>query len=144
MAGSPAPLRAAVAGLVWLYRRSGGRIHGRLFGMPVLLLTHSGRKSGRQITTPLAFARDGQDLILIASNGGNDSHPSWYLNLKAHPDAEIEIGRELTRVHAEDVPPGPEKERLYKLLADIYKGYYGYRQKTSREIPVVRLRPAPA
>ncbi len=144
MARNPAPIRAVLAGLVWVYRRSGGRIHGRLFGMPVLLLTHRGRKSGREITTPLAFARDGRDLILIASNGGNDSHPSWYLNLQAHPEAEVEIGRERARVQSEDVPPGPEKERTFKLLADIYKGYYGYRERTSREIPVVRLRPQPA
>ncbi|HLQ60853.1 MAG TPA: nitroreductase/quinone reductase family protein [Candidatus Acidoferrales bacterium] len=141
MARRAAPVRAALAGLVWLYRRSGGRIHGRLFGLEVLLLTHRGRRSGREMTTPLAFGRDGDAYVLIASNGGSDENPAWYLNLKANPDAEVEIGPRRLRVRAEELPPGPEKERLYRQLGEVYNGYYGYRRRTRREIPVLRLRP---
>ncbi len=138
---NPAPVRAALASLVWLYRRSGGRIHGRLFRIEVLLLTHRGRKSGRLITTPIGFGRDGDGYFLIASNGGSDLHPDWYLNLKANPEAKIEIGRQHLRVRAEEVRAGPEKERLYAQLARIYRGYEGYRRRTRREIPVMRLIP---
>ncbi len=141
MARPPGPVRAGLAAMVWLYRRSGGRIHGRLAGVEVLLLTHRGRRSGRLITTPIGFGRDGDGYFLIASNAGRPDHPSWYLNLLANPEAEVQIGSRHERVRAQEVPAGPEKERLYTQLAEIYKGYYGYRQRVQRQIPVVRLLP---
>ena len=91
-------LRAAV----WLYRRSGGRVGGTMRGVPLLLLTTTGRRSGRPWTVPLMYQTDGDGWVLVASNGGSDRHPSWWLNLRSNPDASIQIGRELHRVSAAD------------------------------------------
>ena len=77
--------------LFW-YRMTGGVIGGNVLGMPALLLTTTGRKSGQQRTTPLTYLRDGEHMVLVASNGGNPSHPAWFLNLQANPEAEVQVG----------------------------------------------------
>jgi deazaflavin-dependent oxidoreductase (nitroreductase family) len=127
-------LRAAV----WVYRRSGGRIGGRMFGAPLLLLTTTGRKSGRAWTVPLMYQIDGDRWVIIASNGGSPRHPSWWLNLRSRPDASVQIGRETYLVTAAETT-GEERERLWRRMADMYKGYDGYAKKTTREIPVIVL-----
>jgi deazaflavin-dependent oxidoreductase (nitroreductase family) len=123
---------------VWLYRRSGGKIGGKMFGAPVLLLTTTGRKSGRSWTVPLMYQTDGHRWVIIASNGGSARHPAWWLNLRSRPAASVQIGRETYPVTALETA-GEDRERLWRQMADMYKGYDGYARKTTREIPVVVL-----
>jgi F420H(2)-dependent quinone reductase len=130
--------RAFLRTLVWLYRRTGGKVGGSMAGAPVLLLTTTGRKSGRPWTVPVIYQPDGDHWVLIASNGGNPKHPGWWLNLSAHPDAAIEIGRDTYAVTATEAT-GDERERLWRRMTDVYKGYDKYAEKTTRTIPVVLL-----
>jgi deazaflavin-dependent oxidoreductase (nitroreductase family) len=123
---------------VWLYRRSGGRIGGTMFGGPVLLLTTTGRRSGRSWTVPLLYQPDGDRWVIIASNGGSARHPAWWLNLRAQPDASVQIGRETVPVTAVEVT-GAERDSLWRRMADMYRGYDRYAQQTTRTIPVVVL-----
>jgi deazaflavin-dependent oxidoreductase (nitroreductase family) len=124
-----------------LYRRSGGRIGGRMKGVPCLLLTVTGRRSGQPRTAPLLYGRDGDDFVIIASKGGSDTAPIWWLNLRSNPAAEVEVGAERHRVTAQAVE-GEERERLWRMMAQLYPSYDAYQRKTDRVIPVVRLRPA--
>ena len=126
-----------------LYRLLGGRFVGSFGGAPVLLLTTTGRKSGKPRTTPLLYARAGDGYVLIASKGGADHHPLWYRNLHANPRAEVQVGRKTEQVRARDAE-GEERERLWRTLTDLYPGYDNYAQKTSRTIPVVVLEPVEA
>jgi deazaflavin-dependent oxidoreductase (nitroreductase family) len=122
------------------YQMTGGIIGNKIFGVPVLLLTATGRKSGRKHTLPLMHLRDGDNYILIASYAGHDVHPAWYLNLRANPDAEIQIGREKFRVRAETAND-EDRERLYARAVEVSKDYAEYQKQTKRKIPVVILRP---
>ena len=123
-----------------VYRLTGGRVGGRMGKAPVLLLTTTGRKSGKPRTTPLLYARAGDGYVLIASKGGAEHHPLWYRNLQANPRAEVQVGRRTEQVRARDAE-GEERERLWRALTDLYSGYDGYAKKTSRTIPVVVLEP---
>jgi F420H(2)-dependent quinone reductase len=123
-----------------VYRVTGGRVAGRAFKSPVLLLTTTGRKSGRERTTPLLYLEDGENLVVVASYGGAPNHPSWWLNLKANPEATVEIGDRKVRVRAEQAHP-EEKERLWPKLVAMYGSYEDYQKRTEREIPVGILRP---
>ena len=111
-----------------------------MVGGPVLLLTTTGRKSGREHTVPLFYLNDGEDMAVVASNGGTASHPAWWLNLKANPEATVEVGNREVRVRAEEAGP-EEKERLWPKFVEMYGSYEDYRRRTDREIPVVFLRP---
>jgi F420H(2)-dependent quinone reductase len=124
---------------VWLYRSSGGRIGGRLFGAPVLLLATTGRKSGRPWTVPLVYGTDDDRWVIVASNGGSPRHPAWWHNLRARPETTVQIGRQTYPVTAAEAT-GDERERLWRLMVGVYKGYDGYAHKTTRTIPVVVLR----
>jgi len=123
-----------------VYRLTGGKVGGKVGRMPVLLLTTTGRKSRQPRTNPLSYTRAGDGYAVIASKGGADQHPLWYLNLKANPLVEVTVGRATTHVRARDAE-GEERERLWRSLADLYPGYDRYAQKTSRHIPVVVLEP---
>ena len=123
-----------------LYRASGGRFGSRLLGMPVLLLTTTGRRSGKSRTTPLLYVRDGAALAVVASNGGSDYVPAWWLNLRSNPQAEVEIGRARTGVTARKASPA-EHARLWLQFTSGYPGHAKYATRTSREIPVVILEP---
>jgi deazaflavin-dependent oxidoreductase (nitroreductase family) len=123
------------------YRLSGGLIGGRFGRARMLLLTTTGRKSGRARTTPLLYLEDDGNLVVIASNGGNPNHPAWWLNLKSDPRAEVQVGRERRAVTAEEAE-GEERERLWRAVVDVNRGYEGYQRSTTRRIPVVLLRPA--
>ncbi len=124
----------------FLYRFSGGKLGGRMFNSPVLLLNTIGRKTGQPRTTPLLYLKDGDNVILVASDGGAHKHPLWWLNLQAKPDAEVEIGRDKLRVTAREAN-AEERSRLWPLLVDMYGSYADYQKKTTREIPVVILQP---
>jgi deazaflavin-dependent oxidoreductase (nitroreductase family) len=123
-----------------VYRVTKGKAGGRLVGGPVLLLTTTGRKSGRERTVPLLYLPDRENLVIVGSNGGTATHPAWWLNLIANPEASVEVGGRKTRVRAEEADPA-EKERLWPSLVEMYGGYEDYRRRTDREIPVVILRP---
>lgn len=120
-----------------LYRLTGGKVGGRMRNAPVLLLTVTGRKSGKRRTTPLLYSRDGDNLVVIASKGGDPRHPAWYHNLQGQ-EAEVQVGRERKRVRARDAE-GEERERLWAQMVAVYPPYADYQQKTSRRIPVVVL-----
>jgi F420H(2)-dependent quinone reductase len=124
-----------------VYRLSGGRLLGRVAGMPVLLLTTTGRRSGRARTTPLTYFEDGDDLVIVASNGGEDTPPAWWLNLNAQPEATIAIGTR-TRCATARAATDVEYERLWPIITATHPGYAAYAQRTARPIPVVLLGPS--
>jgi F420H(2)-dependent quinone reductase len=123
-----------------LYRVSGGRLGGTRGGAPVLLLTATGRKSGRKITTPLIYLRNGAEYVVVASKGGYDKHPLWYLNLLANPASEVQVGGTKLATTAR-VANASERERLWPRLLEIYADYANYQSWTDREIPLVILSP---
>jgi len=108
--------------------------------MPVLLLTTAGRRSGKARTTPLTFFRDGTDLVVIASNGGADRPPDWWLNLQHTPRAVVEIGSDKLVVTARPAS-GQQRERLWSVITATYAGYARYQERTTRQIQVVLLTP---
>jgi len=120
---------------------SGGRILGTVAGMPVLLLTTTGRRSGKARTTPLTFFRNGNDLVVVASNGGSDRAPNWWLNLQHDPRAVVEIGQDEIAVTAR-AAPAEQRERLWVEITATYAGYARYQEVTERRIPVVLLSPS--
>jgi deazaflavin-dependent oxidoreductase (nitroreductase family) len=123
------------------YRLTGGWVGGNMFGRPVLLLTTTGRKSGRSRTTPLIYVADGDDLVVVASNGGAARDPDWWTNLKANPAASVQVmsrRREVSARKADD----DEKARLWPLVVRVYPGYDDYQRRTTRQIPLVILEPA--
>lgn len=127
--------------MAFLYRRTGGRIGGRMSGGDVLLLHHVGRRTGQHRTAPLMYARDGEDLVVIASRGGSDAMPAWYLNLMAQPRTTVVVGSETLEVVASDAPE-EDRERLWKLALANYPHFDAYQERTERRIPVVVLSPA--
>jgi F420H(2)-dependent quinone reductase len=134
-------LTRLMGGHARIYRATNGRIGYRMPGFPAcLLLDHVGAKSGTRRTTPLVFARGGEDVILIASKGGYPKSPGWFHNLKANPDTTIQIGSKRMDVHARVAEP-EEYDRLWKLAVDVYGGYEDYRRRTERQIPLVVLEP---
>src|SRR5437016_5319650 len=132
--------RLAMAIHVGLYRLTGGRIGGRIFGMEAMLLTTRGRRSGQTRATPLTFFREGEAMILIASNGGAPRNPAWYHNLMANAETTVRIMDREVPVRAEEIPPA-EAEALWPRLLAQAPIYGGYREKTSRTIPLIRLTP---
>ena len=108
--------------------------------MPVLLLTTTGRRSGKARTTPLTFFRDATDLVVIASNGGADRSPDWSLNLQQTPRAVVEIGTDKLVVTARPASQ-QERDRLWVVITATYAGYARYQERTRRPIPVVLLTP---
>ena len=119
--------------------RSKGGVGIPNFGDRLLLLTTRGAKTGRSHTTPLAYTRDGDKYLVIASMGGAPRHPAWYHNIVANREAEIEVGRDRFHVRATPLPDGPEHDRLYAAQAAIMPGFAEYQRKTTRIIPVVLL-----
>jgi deazaflavin-dependent oxidoreductase (nitroreductase family) len=120
------------------YRATGGEEGHDWRGTQTLLLTTTGRKSGEERTTPLIYGRSGDDYMIVASKGGADDPPAWYLNLQANPDAEIQVWGDRFKVKARDAAPD-EKPELWKTMTGEWPAYDEYQQKTDREIPVVVL-----
>jgi deazaflavin-dependent oxidoreductase (nitroreductase family) len=125
------------------YRVSGGRVGHHIGKLRCLMLTTTGARTGRRRETSLLYGRDGDRYILVASKGGSPRHPAWFLNLRAHPDAEVMVGQKRFRVRA-SVAAGAERTRLWRLMVGEYRGYETYQARTSREIPVVILTPHPS
>ena len=109
--------------------------------VPTLLLTTTGRKSGRSLTLPLIFGVSGSDYVVVASKGGAPTHPAWYLNLEAKPDVKVQIKGDkfAARAHTADAA---ERATLWPLMVGIYGPYADYQKKTDRQIPVVVLKRA--
>lgn len=125
-----------------LYRLTGGRwIFGRNFGVLNVIVVTTGRRSGRMREIPLYAFEDGDRVVVIGSNAGDDHQPAWVGNLRAAPDAHLRIGRELRPVRATEAE-GEERARLWRLAVDGYPGYAVYQHRTSRPIPVVVLTPS--
>ena len=126
---------------VALYRRTGGKMGGHVSGLPILLLTTTGRKSGQQRTTPLGYLMDGPAYVITASNGGQAYAPAWWLNLQHNPKALIQVGRQVLPVVARQADPD-ERRRLWAALISRAPSYEGYQKRTTRAIPMVVLRSA--
>jgi deazaflavin-dependent oxidoreductase (nitroreductase family) len=109
-------------------------------GVPTLLLTTTGRKSGVKRRTALIYGRDNADYVIVASKGGTPDHPAWYLNLEADPEVEIQVLDSVLPATARTVT-GEERERLWALMRQIWPAYDEYQTKTDRQIPVVVLTP---
>lgn len=125
----------------WIYRATGGRLGGRFpGGAPVMLLTTIGRTSGRPRVAPLLYLRDGENIVCVASKGGMDHHPLWYRNLLANPEAEVQIGAEVTRVRAV-VATDEQKAAYWPGLVRMYPDFDDYQARTRRNIPVIILTP---
>ena len=122
-------------GYLWDASIGGGK------GMvPTLLLTTTGRKSGRTLTLPLIFGRSGPNYVVVASKGGAPAHPAWYLNLQANPAVQVQVKAEkfAARAHTAD---SAERAVLWPKMVEIYGPYADYQKKTDRQIPIVILKP---
>jgi deazaflavin-dependent oxidoreductase (nitroreductase family) len=126
-----------------IYKRTDGRIGHRMIGVPTLLLRTTGRRSGAMRTNGLVYARDGDDYLVVASNGGADRHPAWLHNLQANPSVEVQIGRERRKGTARVAEPSdPEYGRLWKIVNENnHDRYSAYQEQTARPIPVVAITP---
>lgn len=123
------------------YRDTGGEVGYFWNGVPTLLLTTTGRRTGQARTSALIFARDGDDYLVVASQAGAPKHPAWYLNLQADPKAEIQVRTEHIAVVAHTADE-IEKPRLWRIASAAWPNYDVYRTRTDRVIPVVVLSPA--
>lgn len=141
-------IKVMSAANVWLYRRSNGRI-GKTWrvgsalrhGVPVCLLTTTGRKSGLPRTVALLHMTDGDNVIVVASQGGLPENPQWYLNVLADPDVSVQFGGTTRRMRARTATPD-ERARLWPQLTAVYADFDSYQSWTDREIPVVICEPA--
>lgn len=120
------------------FRANGGRVGGHWVGRDLLLLTTYGRRSGQPYTTPIVFTRDGDRLLVYASQGGAHTHPDWYLNLVADPRVVVEVGTERYEAVAKPLE-GEERDRRYAAHAELFPTFARYQEGTDRVIPVVAL-----
>lgn len=120
------------------YRETDGEVGHDWKGTTTLLLTTTGRRTGEQRTAPLIYGRNGDDYLVVASKGGADDPPDWYVNLSAQPEVEVQVMGDRFRAHARDATP-EEKPELWREMTGRWPAYDEYQRKTSREIPVVVL-----
>ncbi len=125
----------------FLYRVSGGRIGGRIVGLPVLMLTTKGRKSGERRSSVLTYLPKGRSAVVFASNAGEPRHPAWWLNLLADAHATVQRGQEVVEMVAREAE-GEERTRLWDEIVQAQGAYGEYAKRTTRRIPVVVLDPA--
>ncbi|OBG39208.1 hypothetical protein A5672_15190 [Mycobacterium alsense] len=125
---------------IWVYRRTDGRIGGKLLRFPAALVTTTGRKSNEPRTTATLYLRDGERVILPASFGGREENPAWYLNLKENPEVRVQIRAERLDLVARDAT-AEERERYWPALLQMYPRYRNYREAADRVIPLVVCEP---
>lgn len=124
-----------------LFNATKGRVGGRALGMPVVMLTTRGRRSGQPRTSMLTSpTTDGDTMVLVASRGGDDRHPAWFLNLREHPEVDVVTGGTRAKMRAV-VASAEKKKRLWPAVVEAYKGYATYQSRTDRDIPLVLLHP---
>ena len=126
--------------IVFLYNVSGGRIGGKMGKVPVLLLTTTGRKTGKKRTLPLIYIMDGSAYVITASAGGADKNPGWFFNIRSNPQATIQVKDKHIKVMAE-IAGQEKKSELWARLVEVAPNFAGYEKRTSREIPMVILHP---
>jgi F420H(2)-dependent quinone reductase len=126
-----------------LYKLSDGRVGHHLIGVPTLLLRSTGRRSGAMRTNSLVYARDGDDYLLVPSNGGSEHAPAWLYNLRANPQVEIQIARQRRQGTAKVIEQGePDFDRLWQAVNENnHDRYSAYQQQTTRAIPIVVVTP---
>lgn len=122
------------------FRANGGQVGGRFAGRSLLLLHTTGAKSQLPRVNPLAYTRDGDRLVVIASKGGAPTHPDWYFNLVAHPLVTVEVGTQQIQARA-TLAAEPERTRLFDQMAAVMPGFAEYQRKTTRRLPVIVLTP---
>lgn len=120
------------------FRANEGKVGGMFAGAPMILVNHTGAKSGTAYTTPLVYSMDGDRYVIIASKAGAPDHPAWYHNLKANPAVTLEVGTERFGATATEVT-GAERDRLYDAQAEMMPNFKDYAAKTDRVIPVFVL-----
>ena len=124
------------------FRANAGKVGGQFEGAPLLLLHTTGARSGQARINPLAYTRDGDNFIIIASKAGAPTNPDWYYNIVANPQVTLEVGTEQFSAQA-TVPAEPERTRLYDQMAQAMPGFAEYQRNTTRQIPVVVLSRVP-
>ncbi len=137
MSTSPADFNAQI---IDEFRANEGRVGGMFDGLPLLLLHHTGAKSGTERVNPLAYQDDGGRYVIFASKGGAPTNPGWYYNLKAHPDTKVEVGADTIDVVASEAT-GEERERFFRAQVERVPQFGEYEQKAGRVIPVIVLTP---
>jgi len=128
---------------VSLYRRTGGKLFGQMGGFKLLLLTVTGRKTGQPHTAPLGFFPWPGGYLIVASNGGQPANPQWYFNLKKQPQVNVQIMDQVLSATAETLT-GADRAAAWQAITTTAPNYAAYEKKTTREIPVVLLRPQPS
>jgi deazaflavin-dependent oxidoreductase (nitroreductase family) len=122
------------------FRENGGKVGGNFEGRTLLLLHSVGAKSGQERVNPVAYVKDGDRYVIIASKGGAPTNPDWYYNLLANPQVTVEVGTQTFKARAESTSE-PERSRLYGKMVEMMPGFAEYQQKTTRKIPVFVLTP---
>jgi len=125
-------------GVIADFRANGGKVGGQHAYLDVLLLHHLGARSGQVRVTPLAYIRDGSDMLIVASTGGAPRNPAWYWNLKAHPRVAVEVGTETVEVIAGEVAD-EEYARLWAMVTEAIPVMAEYQSRTTRRLPIIRL-----
>ncbi|QNI06611.1 nitroreductase family deazaflavin-dependent oxidoreductase [Mycobacterium kubicae] len=136
-------VKAFNAGIVEEFRANGGKVGGQFAESDLLLLTTTGAKSGEQRTSPLAYLTIDGKLIIVGSFAGAPVNPAWVHNLRANPQAHVEVGTESFDVTAHELPPA-ERDQIFAKVAAAAPGFAEYQNKTSRVIPLFELRRSPA
>jgi deazaflavin-dependent oxidoreductase (nitroreductase family) len=126
-------------GVIADFRAHGGRVGGQHAYLDVLLLHHLGARSGQVRVTPLAYIRDGQDMVIVGSTGGAPRNPAWYWNLKAHPRVTVEVGTETVGVIADEVADDEEYARLWAMVTAAIPVMAEHQGRTTRRLPIIRL-----
>jgi deazaflavin-dependent oxidoreductase (nitroreductase family) len=121
------------------FRANDGKVGGMFEGANMVLITTTGAKSGRQRTNPLVYLPDGERIVIFGSNGGADTNPAWFHNVKANPDITVEVGTDKYDATAQQVEDRSERDALYARIVAVNPGFGDYEKKTERLIPVVAL-----
>jgi deazaflavin-dependent oxidoreductase (nitroreductase family) len=136
--GDPGAIDKLNQAVIKEFHANHGKVGGAMEGMPIVLITMTGAKTGRSLIRPLCYSRDGERIVIIASYGGAPRNPPWYHNLVKNPLVTVEVGNEKYQARAAQVS-GPERKRLFEAQAAIMPFFNDYQAKTKREIPVFAL-----
>ena len=138
LVANPAAMDELNQAVIKEFRANQGKVTGPMEGMPILILTMAGAKTGRTLTRPLCYSRDGDRIVIIASYGGAARNPPWYHNLVANPVVTLEVGTEKYKARATQMS-GAERQRLFDAQAKLMPFFKDYEKKTKRQIPVLTL-----
>lgn len=127
-------------GVIVEFRKNRGKVGGQFEGAPILLINHTGARTGKSRTNPVMYLKDGNRYLVFASKGGAETNPDWYHNLKKHPDVKIEVGDQIIEALAEELS-GAERDKLFAKQAALYPQFAQYQRKTKRTIPVIAFTP---